>query len=302
MLESKIWEEAEQKSKIFLRQVMGSETFEKFIKEGKIEIRSGNVIYELYENGNVVNRTTNEKYCIVPDRSDYPIYDVIAIKFAWLKYGQKTVESVANRTEIRTIGAGTDRTDTYRNRGLYGNVATYAEFVHYMESSGWARAQITLDENNTNLVSLHQLRKGDSGTAISIRCPAGRSITIMGTNQMPTRENVDTMSAYHTALKFSDDNDVEMSGETLVTIDKMRSSERVTLLARGPYSQFSLTRQVGNDTCGIRAYKTDNEWYMWRSGIQLSGEDIMRINIVNSPIDIQRVNTRIFADMDLWVR
>lgn len=46
MLESKTWEEAEQKSKIFLRQVMGVDIFDEFINKGKIEIKSNNNIYE----------------------------------------------------------------------------------------------------------------------------------------------------------------------------------------------------------------------------------------------------------------
>ena len=38
MLESKIREEAEQKSKVFLREVMGDDVFKEFAKNGKVEI------------------------------------------------------------------------------------------------------------------------------------------------------------------------------------------------------------------------------------------------------------------------
>jgi len=39
-LDSVIWKKAEQKAKVFLRQVMGDDVFNKFNKNGKIEIKS----------------------------------------------------------------------------------------------------------------------------------------------------------------------------------------------------------------------------------------------------------------------
>jgi hypothetical protein len=294
MLESKLWEEAEQKSKVFLRSVMGDKTFEEFIKNGKTEIQSGNIIYELYDSGNVVNKTTNEKYCLVPDRSDYPRYDVIAIKFAWLKYGQKTVERVANRTNLGAVRAGTNDYGRQQDR------ASYIEFVHYMESMGWAREQVIIDELSTNLVATHSIERGNTGTAIEIRCPAGRNITIMGTNQIPICEDI--RLGYSVVLRISDENDNEINGDIEIRIVKIRSSSSVVLCARGPYSLFSLTRQIGNETRRIRAYKTDDEWYRWRSGIHLMGEDMLRINVINSPVDINRKRIKLFMDMDLWVR
>jgi hypothetical protein len=293
MLESKIREEAEQKSKVFLRSVMGDNVFKEFVKNGKIEIKSGNATYELYTDGNVINKTANQKYCIVPDRSDYPSYDVIAIKFAWLKYGQKTVERVANRTNL-----GTTRHDTDISRRQQENVPSYLEFVRHMESAGWARNQITIDERNTNLVATRSVERENTGAIIEIRCPAGRSITIMGTNQVPLGE--DLRVSHCVALRIADKDDTEISGYTAITIDKVRPYESVRALTRGPYSLFSLTRQIGNETCGIRAYKTDDEWYRWRRGIQLMGADTLRINIVNSPVDINRENIKMSMDMDIW--
>jgi len=294
MLESKIWEEAEQKSKVFLRGVMGDETFDEFVKNGKIEIKSGDTTYELYENGNVINKTTNQKYCIVTDRSDYPSYDVIAIKFAWLKYGKKTVERVANRTDLGTVRSGTDD-----YRGQQGNIASYAEFVHYMESSGWAREQLTVSELSTSLVSTHSVERDNSGSVIEIRCPAGRIITIMGTNQVP--HGADGMSANTFAMRITDKDDVEISGNTHIRIEKISSYGTIRPLEQGLYASFSLTRQIGNDTCGIRSYKTDNEWYRWRHGIHLMGCEVLRISILNSAVDINWKNVRMSMGMDLWV-
>ena len=296
MLESKIREEAKQKSKVFLREVMGDSTFDEFVKNGKVEIKSGNTTYELYESGNVTNITTNQKYCIVPDRLDYPSYDVVAIKFAWLKYGQETVDKVANKT---SLDIDRHNNDIFQRRQR--NVPSYSEFVHYMESIGWAREQVTIDERNTRMVATHSIGRGSTGPVIDVICPAGCSITFMGINQIPIYLNMDTRSAYSVILRISDENDVEISGDTSLRIDKIRPSDYVLQLARGPYSFFNLTRQVGNETCEIRAYKTNSEWYRWRSGIQLMGDDLLRINIRDSPADIDRKNIKMSMEMDLWV-
>ncbi len=282
MLESKIWADSELKAKDFLRQVMGDDVFNKFIKERKIEIRSNNIIYELYDDGRVINKNTKQNYCIVPDRSDYPSYDVIAIKFAWIKYRQKTVDKVANKTSIY------NRQD---------NTNGYAAFIDYMESRGWRREQLTIDERNTNLVATHSLDQENTGTVISIRCPAGHNITVMGMNQIPA--GADGTSANTIVLKIADRNGIELSGYTRIYIDKIRRGES-RILVRSFYSDFSLTRRINND--GIIVFKSYDEWFRWRYGIHLMGEEYLRINIVNSPIDIYRKNIKIAMDMDFWVR
>jgi len=284
-LESTIWKKAEQKAKEFLRQVMGNDVFEEFIKNGKIEIESNNIIYELYHDGRVINKTTRQTYCIVPNRSDYPDYDVIAIKFAWIKYGPKTVERVAKKTSI----------DNIRRQD---NTNGYTAFVDYMESRGWRREQLTIDDRHTNLVATHSLERGNTGAVIEIRCPAGRTITVMGTSQVPV--GADGTSADTIILKIADKNDVEISGFTRLFIDKIRINGPRVMLVRSFYSDFSLTRRVNSD--GIRAFKSFNEWYRWRCGIHLTSEDILRINIVNSPINIDRKNIKMAMDMDYWIR
>jgi len=295
MLESKIWEESEQKAREFLRQVMGDDVFNKFINEGKIEIQSNNITYELYDDGRVINKTTNQRYCIVPDRSDYPNYDVLAIKFAWLKYGQKTVDKVANKTNIGIL-----RHDIYDHRRQQGNTVGYAAFVDYIESNGWRREQLTINEHTTNLVATNSIERDTTGTAIEIRCPAGHNITIMGTNQVPP--DADGMSASTIALRIADKDDMEISGNTGILIDKMRPSGEFRHLARGQYSLFSVTRQIGTEKYGIRAYKSYDELYRWRFGIHLMSLDTLRVNIINSPIDISDKNAKLIMDIDLWMR
>lgn len=95
----------EEKARKFLKDIMGDNTYKKFIADGKIVIRSGEYLYELTVHGTVTNKTTNQSYCIIlapgtPHRDDIPLFDIIAIKYAWLKHGVNIVEKVANKRSL----------------------------------------------------------------------------------------------------------------------------------------------------------------------------------------------------------
>lgn len=256
------YEKAEKKSRVFLRDVMGQELYDKFIKNGKIEIESGGNTYELYKSGRVVNRTANQSYCIIPDRSDYPDYDVIAIKYCWLKYGVKTVERVANRTHIHTFGAGQigqTRQTPVRDIG-------YTGFVDMMEQRGWRRESLSIDENNTNLITTNDVRAGDTQNVIDIRCPSGRSITVMGIEQVP--DSIDPAAAHRVILDIRDTDGVEIPGHTKIRITKVKPSEEVIQLARDFYSTLSRNKTITTEIGTVRVSKADNELYRWKYRVE----------------------------------
>ena len=294
-----LYQDAEKKSRKFLKDILGDKLFNKFVEDGKIEVESGNTTYELYDDGRIINKTTNQKYCIVPDRSDYPNYDVIAIKYGWLKYGQRTVERVANRTSLRTslrpfdiVGpAGIQRGD---------DTVGYDAFVHYMESNGWRREQLTLNENHTNIVSTYGVDIGSTGDVVDIRCPAGMTMTMIGVSQLPSE--ADGRSAHSLALRIANKDDLEINGDIQIIIQKVKPSDAVITLARGPYSIFSLKRRIGNGEHNIWADKTDNGLYRWRMGIHLLGEELLRIAVINTDVIIPSDRVKVMMDADIWTR
>lgn len=277
------YEKAEKKSRVFLRDMMGQELYDKFVKHGKIEIESGGNTYELYESGRVVNKTKNQSYCIIPDRSDYPDYDVIAIKYCWLKHGVKTVERVANRTHLSAFG-----TTPVRDIG-------YAGFIDMMEQRGWRRESLSIDENNTNLTNVGTC---STDNIIDVRCPAGRSITTMGIEQVPY--GIDPATAHRVILDIRDVDRVEIPGYTKIRITKIKPSEAVVQLARDFYSTFSPERTITTEIGTVRVSKADNELFRWRRGVMLNGEELLRMHIINSEVKIPSSNVKFIIDMDLW--
>lgn len=301
----------EEKAKRFLRDVMGQETYNKFIKEGKTEIKSGDCLYELTTDGKVINKTKNQSYCIVlspgtPDRDSIPIYDLIAVKYCWLKYGTRTVEIVANKTNIY---------NPHEIEPGRGGIATYDEFVRHMEDTGWVREQLTIHEtiheHNNSIASTHNINAGEIGSAIEIRVPAGRTITIMGTRQVPrelpiqqrqgrygfmSREDREPESyAHKLAVRLTDAQDNDIAPETNIEIVKERPTTACTRIARLPYYHICQTRNNLYTTIQRR-----DEYYAFRDGIWLGSNNSLKINVINPDRDIK--NVKFGLDLDFWSR
>ena len=140
----------------------------------------------------------------------------------------------------------------------------YTSYVDYLEARGWTREQITLDELNTNLVTLFGLAAGATGTVIDIRAPAGQKISIMGTQQVP--RGADARSAHALRIRLADTADAEIPIFSKIRITKEKTSEAIVQLARVFYADVNLTKFTG--TAGA-TQKTDLEWYRFKQGVEL---------------------------------
>jgi len=312
------FEKVEKKSKEFLKTIMGEEKFDKLQKDGKVEIEVDNkskdkTVYELYSDGRVINKTKNQSYCIVADRSDYPVNDMVAIKYAWLVHKNDIAEKVANKTNLYTgfthraggvaptVGYG-DFIRDMEQRGWTRqqvNIDTinletvavtpwYGDYVDYLSGRGWHRELLVVDQNNTSLVATSGVGGNTTGTIVDIRCPAGMKMSIMGKQQIP--RGADTRVAYSLGLYITDDNGEEIPNDTKMRITKVKPSEDIRQLARIFYQDIKMTRH-GED------FETS---YRFRQGIELNGEDHLNIYIINSPKNIPSENIKFKIETDLW--
>lgn len=181
--------------------------------------------------------------------------------------------------------------------GLVKEFADYSEFVKAMRAEGWHREQLSIDENNTQLITTFAVATGASTRAIELTCPAGRIITTMGTQQVPA--GADRSTAHAVILRLAGTSEVEMNRRYKIKIEKIKPSEETTLLARDFYSMFSLTKQV---VAAGDMDKADNEVYRWRRGIVLYGNEILRISPVATDIALTVANVRCQLDVDLWTK
>jgi len=130
----------------------------------------------------------------------------------------------------------------------------YSAYCDYLEARGWSREQLTLDELNTNLVTLFGLPAGATGTVIDIRAPAGQKISIMGTQQVV--RGADARSAHALRMRLANTADAEAPIFSKVRMIKEKTSEAIVQLARIFYADTNLTKQVGASV----TQKTDLEW------------------------------------------
>jgi hypothetical protein len=301
-------EKVEKRSKEFLKAVMGDEKFDNLQKNGKIEIEINNkrnekTVYELYSDAKVINKTKNQSYCLVADRSDYPTNDIVAIKFAWLTHKSDIVEKVANRTNLYVDSNGI-RTSNSRVSSGYadfvremeqrgwnrqtiniGDSPYYGDYVDYMSGNGWTRELITIDELNPNFVSLESVQKGNTGNIIYIACPAGRKMSFMGKMQIP--RGTDPSSAYSLGLYATDENGKEIPDDTKIRITKEKTSDYVIQLARVYYSDIKM--------------KNGKAGYAFTQGIELNGEDYLGVFVVNANCNIPAKNIRFKIETDFWI-
>lgn len=187
----------------------------------------------------------------------------------------------------------------------------YDEYVDYLESKGWRREQLTLDELNTNIVTLQAVAASATGWAIDVRAPAGQKITIMGTQQVPA--GADARSAHSMRIRFADSSENELAYNTKIRITKEKSSEAIVQLARIFYADINLTKVPGGQAATTTQYKTDPEWFRFKQGVELNGEQRLRVYIINTlgtvaaaqvaaPQNMPTANMRFALDSDLWTR
>jgi hypothetical protein len=175
----------------------------------------------------------------------------------------------------------------------------YTAYCDYLESRGWRREQITLDELNTNLVTLFGLAANNTGTVIDVRAPAGQKISIMGTQQIP--RGADARSAHALRIRLADTGDAEISVYTKIRATKEKTSEAIVQLARVFYADVNLTKQPGTANTGA-TQKTDLEWYRFKQGVELNGEQHLKIIAVAPNIAIDSSHIKFALDLDLWTR
>jgi hypothetical protein len=175
----------------------------------------------------------------------------------------------------------------------------YTSYVDYLEARGWRREQLTLDELNTNIVTLFGVAAGATGTVIEVRAPAGQKISIMGTQQIP--RGADARSAHALRVRLAGTGDLEIPIFTKIRITKEKTSEAVVQLARVFYADVNLTKQVGVSV----TQKTDLEWYRFKQGVELNGEQRLKIIAINTEAlaaDIDPDHIKFALDLDLWTR
>ncbi|MDD3813228.1 MAG: hypothetical protein PHZ02_01170 [Desulfocapsaceae bacterium] len=182
----------------------------------------------------------------------------------------------------------------------------YSSFVREMQNDMWNREQIAVDNTNTNLAATQDLLPGNTGNVITITCPPGRVMSIMGTQQVSAGADRATAHAFWMRMASGA---TEINELIHVNIQKTTPSTAVVPLIKDIYQSLCNVQQhnraVANAVTGD-LYKNDDQIHRFRKGIILYGQETLQIQLVNT---VAQATTRVVAtqtqfsiDMDLWTK
>jgi hypothetical protein len=73
------------------------------------------------------------------------------------------------------------------------------------------------------------------------------------------------------------------------------------ILARPFYSDINLTTKSNSDLVDSPlSYKNDDQWFRFRQGIELNGQERLRVYTIDCETDICARNIRMTLDCDIW--
>ena len=195
--------------------------------------------------------------------------------------------------------------------GIFKGYQDYSEFVHEMEEDGWEREQIAVDNTNANLAAtVNQLVAGATGNVITITCPPGRVMSMMGAQQVPAGADRGTAHSFWMRLTSAG---TEINELTHINIQKSTPSTAIVPLIKDIYQSVCLVAQrsaVGlvfaGQVASTNLYKSDDQIHRFRKGIVLYGQEQLQVQIVNTlaiPSNVVTANNTQFSiDLDLWTK
>jgi hypothetical protein len=191
----------------------------------------------------------------------------------------------------------------------------YSTFVSEMMADSWHREQITVDQTNNNISAVFGLAvagaTAGASTVITITCPSGRVMSVMGTQQVPA--GADRSTAHSIWLRLTSLG-VSLNELTHINIQKTTPTTAVVPLIKDIYQSLSLVLQQNITTMNPpptastngNLYKGDNEIHRFRKGIILYGQEQLQIQVVGTtamPLQIvSAANTQFAMDMDFWTQ
>ena len=190
--------------------------------------------------------------------------------------------------------------------GIFVTYEEYSQFVAEMQQDMWNREQIAVDNTNTNLTATQDLLPGATGNVITITCPPGRVMSIMGTQQVSAGADRATAHAFWMRMASGA---TEINELIHVNIQKTTPSTAVVPLIKDVYQSLCIAQQhnraVANAVTGD-LYKNDDQIHRFRKGIILYGQETLQIQLVNTVAQattrVVGTQTQFSIDMDLWTK
>lgn len=148
----------------------------------------------------------------------------------------------------------------------------------------------TIDERCIDIVTINNLKAGETGPVITIKSPKGKKIEIIGTNGVNNKRDIHALRA---RIADKDDNAIDLRTEIVITHEK---SNEIIQTIKLYYYDISMVKDVSlyediNLTKRVTfyRYKTNLEWYRLKNTMILDEGERLVISVVRPKQDIEKV-------------
>lgn len=173
-------------------------------------------------------------------------------------------------------------------------IGDYLRYVDYLERQEWTKESITITELLSSIDTVSKLRAGNDGIVLDVKCPAGLIISIQGTEDLPDGYDVEKIRPLE--VKLADSNGKEIDPDTCIKIFKHKLLKKDTQIGQVLYRDISMIDY--SDSPNL--FKDYASLYRFGKGIEIKGEDSLRLYVINPDVDIDIVKFNL--GIDLWTR
>lgn len=173
-------------------------------------------------------------------------------------------------------------------------IDNYSKYVDHLERHEWTKESITITELLSSIVTISKLKARNDGMVLDIRCPAGMIISIPGTTGLP--EGYDIEKIRPLEIKLADYNGNEIAPDTCIKIFKHSLLKKDIQIGDVLYRDISMLDY--SDSPNL--FKDYIDLYRFGKGIEIKGEDSLRLYVVNPFVDIDIA--KFCLGIDLWTQ
>ncbi len=171
-------------------------------------------------------------------------------------------------------------------------ITDYIKYIKYLDDHNYIRESVAIYENLSTLVTINSLKANNEGIVLDIICPPGIIISIPGIKSFPENYHIENIRPFE--LKLANSSGEEIDPETKINILKNKILKKPVEIYNISYKDISIT----NFSRSPNRFKTHTELYRFEYGIELKGEDHLKIYVINPNIDINDVKFNL--GIDLW--
>ena len=187
----------------------------------------------------------------------------------------------------------TDKQDTIKSKTLVKDsfINDYIKYIEYLENNNYVRERVTIYENLSAMVTIHNLKADNEGVVIDILCPPGMIISVPGIKSFPEDFDIERIPPFE--LILSNLHGDEIGLDTQIKIFKKKILRKPDEIFNLYYKDISMT----NYSETPNKFKSHDQLYRFDQGIELKGEDRLKLYVINPNIDIDNVKFNMNVDI-----